>query len=92
MKDAVVIAFVAMMAVVLAFSIATVLTGCSHSIEMVDGNQIDDGRFVSDCPLDGHLVTDTETGVQYLCVLCANGGGITVLVDADGNQIVKEGA
>lgn len=31
---------------------------------------------------------DTQTGVQYLYRACGNGGGMTVLVDAEGKPLL----
>lgn len=71
--------------------LALALASCTGA----DGiEQADDGRFAfrtygySSCS----VITDTETGVQYLLVRCANGGGLTVLVDGDGKPILEEGA
>lgn len=42
------------------------------------------------------IITDTETGVQYLYVcdkwFNAGMGGLTVLVDADGKPLIADGA
>ena len=98
MKDVVVAAFLAMMGIGLALSLAaaisTAFTGCSHGIEEGDGQQVEDGRFTSPShSLKWDVVTDTETGVSYLFVSYGLGsGGLTVLVDADGKPIVKEDA
>ena len=37
---------------------------------------------------DVAIVTDTRTGVQYLAWNCGYGGGICVLVDADGKPML----
>lgn len=38
-----------------------------------------------------HVITDTETGVQYLLAIFPNvGSGLTVLVDAEGKPLVKK--
>lgn len=78
------------MAIALAAALALVLAGCTRGIEHTDERQFEDGRFVSDSNISGYVVTDTETGVQYLYVGRGYGGGMTVLVDADGKPIVKE--
>lgn len=36
------------------------------------------------------IITDTQTGVQYLMAHWTNIGGITVLVDADGKPLLDE--
>ena len=38
-----------------------------------------------------YIIIDNETGVQYLYVQHEYGGGLTVLVDADGKPMLKEG-
>lgn len=36
------------------------------------------------------VITDKETGVQYLLAVCPNvGSGLTVLVDEDGKPLLK---
>lgn len=38
-----------------------------------------------------HLITDTETGVQYLLAISPNmGSGLTVLVDKDGKPLIAK--
>ncbi len=34
------------------------------------------------------IITDTETGVQYLFAMSGYGGGLTALLDADGKPLV----
>ncbi|MDR1703374.1 MAG: DUF6440 family protein [Clostridiales bacterium] len=36
------------------------------------------------------IITDTETGVQYLWVAEGYGGGLTVLLDRDGKPLIDE--
>lgn len=36
------------------------------------------------------IITDTETGVQYLMAYWTNIGGLTVLVDQDGKPLLDE--
>lgn len=39
-----------------------------------------------------NVITDKETGVQYLLAIYPNmGSGLTVLVDADGKPLLKKG-
>lgn len=38
-----------------------------------------------------YIITDTETGVQYLFVNNVNEGGLTVMVDANGDPLIWEG-
>lgn len=38
-----------------------------------------------------HLITDKETGVQYLLAISPNmGSGLTVLVDQDGKPLIQK--
>ncbi|HKM34483.1 MAG TPA: DUF6440 family protein [Lachnospiraceae bacterium] len=36
------------------------------------------------------IITDTETGVQYIMAFWTNIGGLTVLVDKDGKPLLDE--
>ena len=36
------------------------------------------------------IITDSETGVQYLFVHWGNGAGLTLLVDKDGKPLMKK--
>lgn len=45
------------------------------------------GRFHSEAGQVA-IVTDTRTGVQYLVWKCGYGGGVCVLVDADGKPLL----
>lgn len=59
-------------------------------------NRVDDGdsesRFsVSDYRNDVSVITDTETGVQYLLAENGYGAGLTTLVDADGKPMIAGG-
>ena len=37
----------------------------------------------------GQIITDSETGVQYLWIEMGTAGGLTVFVDKDGKPIVS---
>ena len=39
---------------------------------------------------DARVIVDKVTGVNYLFVQCGYGGGLTPLIDAEGNPIVTE--
>lgn len=77
-----------------ALALPLLLTGCG-SAEASDGAS---DRF--DHTGSGiqsiRIITDTETGVQYLfvadCFGYAGMGGMTVLVDADGKPLISEEA
>ncbi len=72
---------IAAFAVVLACLIAV---GCTESVAA------EDGRFKLAGYGTAHVITDTYTGVQYLYYYNARGGGITVLVDAEGKPLIQE--
>ena len=78
------------MAVVIFTLVAVMLSSCSYNVRKYEDEQISNGRFIANENLDGVVVTDTETGVQYLYVGYGYGGGMTVLVDEDGKPLVKE--
>ena len=72
---------IAALAAVLACLIAV---GCTDSVAA------EDGRFLLEWYGTTHVITDTHTGVQYMYYYNARGGGITVLVDADGKPLIQE--
>ena len=72
---------IAALAAVLACLIAV---GCTESVVA------EDGRFLSDGYGTAYVITDTHTGVQYMYYYNARGGGIAVLVDADGKPLIQE--
>ena len=39
---------------------------------------------------NAHVITDEETGVQYLFIDYGYSGGLTVMVDKDGNPLIKK--
>lgn len=48
-------------------------------------------RFTTDVHGNGiKIITDTETGVQYLFVKSGYGAGLTILVDENGEPLLKE--
>lgn len=50
----------------------------------------EDDRFMKIDSINGWIYVDKETKVQYLFVKRGNGGGLTVLVDAEGNPLLYE--
>ena len=62
------------------------LSGCNNTTHV---SQTDDnaGRFHSEAGFV-YVVTDTETNVQYLAWRDGRGGGVCVLVDADGKPLL----
>lgn len=78
-----------------ALSLSMILAGCA-SAESSDGVR---ERFENTgSNVDSiRIITDAETGVQYLYVCdrrwgYGGMGGLTVLVDADGKPLIAEGA
>lgn len=72
---------IAVLAAVLACLIAV---GCTESVAA------ENGRFLFEGYGNAHVITDSHTGVQYMFYYNARGGGITVLVDADGKPLTQE--
>ena len=78
-------------AVLITCAICFGLCGCGESSTVhVEKNQAASGRFISDSP-ECYIVTDSETGVQYLYCKCGYSGGLTLLVDADGKPYLSDG-
>lgn len=50
----------------------------------------EDDRFMKIESINGWIYVDKETKVQYLFIKRSNGGGLTVLVDAEGNPLLYE--
>lgn len=75
-------AIIAALAVTLACLIAV---GCTESVAA------EDERFLIEGYGTAQVITDTHTGVQYMYYYNARGGGITVLVDADGKPWIQDG-
>ena len=70
------------------------LSGCNNRADVSCGNTTyvsktdnNAGRFHSEAGQVA-IVTDTRTGVQYLVWKCGYGGGMCVLVDADGKPLL----
>lgn len=72
---------IAALAAVLACLIAV---GCTESVET------EEKRFLSDGYGTVDVITDTHTGVQYMYYHNSRGGGITVIVGADGKPLIQE--
>lgn len=66
-----------------------VLTGCTPQ---ADGYQEGTDRFkVAISEGDNRVYVDTETGVMYFYHKNGYGGGMSVMLDADGNPLIWEG-
>ena len=72
---------IAALAAVLACLIAV---GCTESVAKAEG------RFLFGGFGTAQVITDAHTGVQYMYYYNERGGGITVLVDADGKPLIQE--
>lgn len=79
------------MAILLVLVMAvTMLVGCA-STPIVEDVQTDD-RFVVVVEQGSNVVyADTETGVMYYFHKRGYGGGLSVMVDADGNPLIWDG-
>ena len=69
------------------------ICGCASDSnrESVNTDPENTNRFKAENYLNVSLVTDTRTGVQYVYVNGMKGGGVTVLVDADGRPLLADG-
>lgn len=72
---------IAALAAVLACLIAV---GCTDSVAAEEGRLLLEGHGTA------YIITDSHTGVQYMYYYNARGGGITVLVDANGMPLIQE--
>jgi len=66
-----------------------ILALCSCSGEAREDGPLE-GRFEIETSIRATVITDTETGVQYLYFQRGHSGGLTVLVDADGKPLLKK--
>ncbi|MFC3418396.1 DUF6440 family protein [Salinicoccus hispanicus] len=46
-------------------------------------------QIKTDGPIPCHIITDKETGVQYLYAWGGAGGGVTPLLDENGQVVIK---
>ena len=70
-------------------ALAAVLV-CLIAVGCTDSVAAGYGRFLLEGHGAVHVITDTHTGVQYMYYYNARGGGITVLVDANGMPLIQE--
>lgn len=78
-------------AVLIICAICFSLCGCGESSTVhLQEKQSVSGRFLSDGP-ECYIVTDSETGAQYLFCDYGYSGGLTLLVDANGNPCLANG-
>ena len=75
---------------------ALMLTGCAN-VERVEGAKTDAkdvSRFATvEQTMQWRIVYDKETGVMYaVSIATYNTGNFTLLVDAEGNPLIYEGA
>ena len=69
---------------------ALAILACLIAVGCTDSVAAEDGRFLLEWHGAAHVITDTHTGVQYMYYYNARGGGITVLVDANGMPLIQE--
>lgn len=73
------------LSIVLAIVLCCGLVGCNdEKIEQADRFELvhEEGSM--------NVVVDKETGVMYLFLRAGYAGGVTVMVDADGNPLIYE--
>ena len=77
----------ALKAAIAALGLAFGLSGCNNTthVSQTDNNA---GRFHSEAG-NVYIITDTKTDVQYLAWYFNKGGGVCVVVDADGKPLLK---
>ena len=71
---------------------ALMLTGCAKTERVEEVNDV--SRFVTvEQTMQWRIVYDKETGVMYaVSIATYNTGNFTLLVDAEGNPLIYEGA
>lgn len=70
---------------------ALMLTGCTKSERVEEAKDV--SRFVTvEQTMQWRIVYDKETGVMYAVGVGYNSGTFTLLVDAEGNPLIYEGA
>lgn len=72
------------------FAALAAVLACLIAVGCTDSVAAEDGRFLLEGYCTAHVITDTHTGVQYMYYYNARGGGITVLVDANGMPLIQE--
>lgn len=83
-------------AVLAAVIACAILAGCG-AVEVYAAKEENRARFVVldsewiDTNSYAKIVVDKETGVMYFMLDISRGGGITVMVDADGKPLIWEG-
>lgn len=71
-------------------ALALALTGCGNTTVVKDDSGQESTRIVSsEDGVSCAVLTDTETGVQYLLAKCGYGATITPLLNADGTPYME---
>ena len=69
--------------------------GCDRKNDVTTTTELDSRFKIIKDTNDGlgycNIIVDTETGVMYLFRGAADRGGLTVMLDADGNPLIYEG-
>lgn len=68
-----------------------VLTGCTEDTKEIRENRFILVLFDKESGCYQNIYVDKETRVMYLFVRVANGGGVTVMLNADGTPMLWEG-
>ncbi|MBQ9004085.1 MAG: hypothetical protein IJ087_19755 [Eggerthellaceae bacterium] len=68
------------------------LCGCGMTTrdESVDVREVAARFKTATSTMNAYIITDTETGVQYLFISHGYDGGLTPLLDAEGKPVVGE--
>lgn len=72
-----------------------IFSGCGKT-KKVEASEVDE-RFLilndTNNSMNGYrqIIVDRETGVMYLFVVCGGKGGLTIMVNADGNPLIYSG-
>lgn len=79
------------LALFIAAFIAAFTSGVDASNRAASGREASGERFDASDSVALRVVTDRETGVQYLFAVRGYGAGLAVVVDADGTPLLAEG-
>ena len=72
-----------------------IFSGCGKA-KKVAASEVDERFLILNDTNNGmngyrQIIVDRETGVMYLFVVCGGKGGLTIMVNADGNPLIYGG-
>ena len=72
-----------------------IFSGCGKT-KKVEASEVDERFLILNDTNNGmngyrQIIVDRETGVMYLFVVCGGKGGLTIMVNADGNPLIYGG-